>query len=202
MSSIAINPYLTTNPGGLFDVDTNGFTQGISWDNPSAYMYLEGGIFNPSSTVPLIGGIPIVENVAAENSNGRGPTIDIATTNASITGFSTFDRNYAAPQVPGSGIPLVYQGGSAMFYRFNPGHGVRIGVQVSSALAAALGGGSSIQQVSWNFTTGMLDVYNSTTGALPVKIVSGVNSNSKIVFYDSTTQTYSWSTGTAVMIEL
>ena len=200
MSSITINPYLTTNPGGLFDVDTNGFSQGFTWDNPSTYMYLEGGRFNPSSTVPMIGGVPIVENVAAENANGQGPTIDIATTNASITGFSTFDRNYAAPQVPGSQVPLVYAGGSAMFYRLN--RGARIALQVSAALAAALGGGSSIQQVSWNFTTNMLDVYNATTGALPVKIVSGVNSNSKIVAYDSTTQTYSWSTGTAVVVEI
>lgn len=200
MSSIAINPYLTTNPGGLFDVDTNGFSQGFTWDNPSTYMYLEGGLFNPASTVPLIGGIPIVENVATENNNGRGPTIDIASTNASITGFSTFDRNYAAPQVPGSGVPLVYQGGSAMFYRLN--RGARIALQVSAALAAALGGGSSLQQVSWNFTTGMLDVYSSTTGALPVKIVSGVNSNSKIINYNSTTQTYSWATGTAVVVEI
>ena len=92
MSSIAVNPYLTTNPGGLFDVDTNGFSQGFTWDNPSTYMYLEGGIFNPSATVQLIGGLPIVEIVASENGNGRGQTIEIATTNASITGFSTFDR--------------------------------------------------------------------------------------------------------------
>ena len=200
MSSIAINPYLTTNPGGLFDVDTNGFVQGFTWDNPSTYMYLEGGIFNPSSTAPMIGGIPIVENVASENNNGRGQTIDVATTNASITGFSTFDRNYAAPQVPGSSVPLVYAGGSAMFYRLN--RGARIALQCTSALATALGGGSSLQQVSWNFTSNMLDVYDSTTGALPVKIVSGVNSNSKIVSYDSTTQTYSWSTGTAVVVEI
>ena len=198
MSSIAVNPFLTTNPGGLFDVDTNGFSQGFTWDNPSTYMYLEGGIFNPSATVQLIGGLPIVEIVASENGNGRGQTIEIATTNASITGFSTFDRNYAAVQPPGSGVPLVYPGGSAMYYRL--GRGARLGLQVTSALAAALAGGSSIQQVSWNFTSNMLDVYNSTTGALPVKIVSGVNSNSKIVTYDSTNQTYSWTTGTAVVV--
>lgn len=198
MSSIAINPYLTTNPGGLFDVETNGLTQGFTWDNPSTYMYLEGGRYSSSATAQLVGGMPIVEDVANENSNGLGQTISLATSNAAITGFSTFDRNYAAPQVPGSAVPLVYPGGSAMYYRL--GRGARLAVQVSAALASALGGGSSIQQVSWNFTTNMLDVYDSATGALPVKIISGVNSNSKIVSYDSTTQTYSWTTGTAVVI--
>ena len=199
MSSVAFNPMVTSNAGsGSFLLKTDGIVQGTSWDNPAAYMFLESGKYsNASSTIPILGGFPVLASIGSEDSPNVGPTLTLATSGSpAFNGWSTFDRQFSGIQIPGQ-VPYTWPGMTANFYRTGVG-GVRLALQCSAALASALGTESESVAIYWNFTTNMLDT--SGTQLTGARVVSEVFSNAMVCTYDSGTSTYSWQTGTAVMV--
>lgn len=197
--SVQFNPVITTSPQNTFLVETQGYMAGLCLDDPISRMWLRSGPVSSSNTQPLWGGLPVELEVPALNTSHVGLNVLLSTTNATITGFTVFDQAYNGVIAPGSTAPQYGAGMSIAFYDL--GSRARLAVPVSSALASAAEGGSIIQQVSWNFTTNELDVYNSTTGALNVKILY-INSNSQTLTFDSTTGTLNWTAGDVAVIQL
>lgn len=196
--SVQFNPVVTTSPQNTFLVDTQGYMAGLTIDDPISRMHLRSGPVSSSNTQPLWGGLPIQVQVPPINSSRVGHPILLATTNATINGFTVFDQAYNGVTAPGSTAPQYGSGMSIAYYV--SGYQVRLAVPVSSALASSAEGGSISQQVSWNFTTNELDVYSSTTGALNAEVLE-INSNSLTLTYDSTTGTLNWTTGTVAIIQ-
>ena len=197
--SISFNPVVTTSPQNTFLVETQGYMAGLTLDDPVSRMWLRSGPVSSSNTQPLWGGLPVELEVPALNVSHVGLTVLLATTNATITGFSVFDQAYNGVTAPGSTAPQYGSGMSIAFYDL--GSRARLAVPVSSALSSAAEGGSIIQQVSWNFTTNELDVYSSTTGALNVKVLY-INSNSQTLTYSPTNGTLNWTAGSVAVIQL
>ena len=197
--SISFNPVVTTSPQNTFLVETQGYMAGLTLDDPVSRMWLRSGPVSSSNTQPLWGGLPVELEVPALNTSHVGLNVLLATTNATITGFSVFDQAYNGVTAPGSTAPQYGSGMSIAFYDL--GSRARLAVPVSSALSSAAEGGSIIQQVSWNFTTNELDVYSSTTGALNVKVLY-INSNSQTLTYSSTNGTLNWTAGDVAVIQL
>ena len=80
MAEISINPSLTTNAAGSFNVQSLGFIQGLARDDPAVRNELAGGYLDAAETVPMWGGVAIEELIAAVTES-RGPSIKRATTN-------------------------------------------------------------------------------------------------------------------------
>ena len=197
-NTISFNPYGTSSPQNTFLVDTQGYMAGLCLDDPISRMWLRSGIVSSSNTQPLWGALPVQLIVPALGSqNGLG--VLLASTNPEIAGFTVFDQGYNGVIATGSNAPQYGAGDSIPFYDF--GSRARIPVPVSSALASAAEGGEIIQQVSWNFTTNELDVYNSGTGALNVKVLS-IFSNSLTLTYNSTTGALNWTAGSVAVIQI
>lgn len=172
---------------------------GMSLDDPTARMWLETGSISSSNTQPLWGGLPVELQVPALNASRTGQIVLLAATNAEIEGFTVFDQAFNGVIAPGSTAAQYMVGMSIAFYKL--GTNRRIGVPVSAALAAAAEGGQITQQVSWNFTTQQLDVYNATTGALNAKVLE-INSNSQTLVYNSTNGTLNWTAGSVALIQI
>ena len=104
--------------------------------------------------------------------------------------------------VPGSNnAPVSGAGMTGMFVRF--GTNARVPLQATSALLNALGGSASDLQVSWNFTSGMLDVYNSGTGALAIREIRQYYATGcQVVTYNATTGQYEFTLGGAVVVRI
>ena len=83
---------------------------------------------------------------------------------------------------PQSRVPTSGSYGAINFFRF--GSNARIVVACSSTLAAAVVGGATNQQVSWDYTNQVLVAYDSVA-ALPVKVLTANVGNSKIVTYST-----------------
>jgi len=62
-AQISLQPMVTTNAAGLFNVNSAGFTQGDALDDPAVKFWLAGGVFSTAATVPLWGGVPIAETI-------------------------------------------------------------------------------------------------------------------------------------------
>lgn len=197
-NTISFNPFGTSSPQNTFLVDTQGYMAGLCLDDPSSRMWLRSGLVSASNTQPLWGALP-VELIVPALGTQSGLTVLLADTNPVIAGFTVFDQGYNGVIATGSNAPQYQAGMSIPFYDL--GSRARVPVPVSAALASAAEGGEIIQQVSWNFTTQELDVYNSTTGALNVKILN-IFSNSKTLSYNSTTGALNWITGSVAVIQL
>ena len=74
MAEISINPSLTTNAAGSFNVQSLGFIQGLALDDPAVRNELAGGYLDAAQTVPMWGGVAIEELIAAVTES-RGPSI-------------------------------------------------------------------------------------------------------------------------------
>ena len=79
------------------------------------------------------------------------------------------------------------------------GSGARIVVPVLSSLVNTLVGEAPNTQVSWDFTNNRIEAYSGGVGALPVQIET-LNTNSKIVAYNSDTGQTTWVDGGAVAV--
>lgn len=157
--NISINPMLTSNAAGSFNVESNGYVQGTAMPDPAVRFALAGGVLAAAETFPMWGGTLIFENIPLSTlSSAPGGGIGRATSILGATGISVFDQAYGAVNSPQSPVPLIGSGGQVNFYRFNSG--ARIAVACDPALAASLGGGLITQQVSWDFTNQQLIQYN------------------------------------------
>ena len=171
MSGITINPALTQNALGSFNVESVGFIQGQALDQPAIRNSLAGGILGPNETLPMWGGVGISEALSSGIGTGTipetgssgtlGGTITRATnvtanTAASLTGFSVFDQNYSAVNSPESPVPLSAPSMQVNFYRL--GSGARIAVAMAPGLVD-LRGNIITQKVSWDFVNQQLVPY-------------------------------------------
>jgi hypothetical protein len=195
--AITFNPALTTSPQNSFLLQTGGFVQGAFVDDPSSRMYLAGGVLG-AVTQPIWPGMAISESVPQVNANAGGGSVLLATAEANLTGFNVGNQNYNAIITPGNTVQQLSPGQTVMFFRL--GSGARIQVQCSSALVTAAEGGLINQQLAWDFTNQQLIPYVSGT-ALPVKLLE-LNSNSKVVSYNSGTGVVSWVAGSAAIIQI
>jgi hypothetical protein len=197
--TISINPSLTVAPPSSFLAQTKGFVQGLALADPVANQWLATGAIDSAVTQPLWGGIAITENVAAPGSGAAGNTLDLATTQVNVTGFTVFNRGYNMITTPGNTVQTASAGMSMPFFRL--GSNIRIPVKCSSALITAIESNPTNTQVQWDFTNQQLIPYASGT-ALNVKVVA-LDTNSKTVSYNSGTGAVTWvAPGNVALIQL
>lgn len=183
-ASITLNPMVTTNAGGLFNVNTAGYTQGDAMDDPAVKFWLSAGVVSSAASSPIWGGMPIQELIPAAASqpgtNILGGTVSLATAEANVTGICVFNQAQAGLTSPSSNAPLYGPGMSANFYRL--GSGARIPLRINPALIS-LDGSLITSQVSWDFTNNWITTYSAT--AFPVKILNISTTGNKFVSYAS-----------------
>jgi len=189
-SNISFNPLTTTNGLGSFSVQSDGYVQGVALDDPAIRNALAGGYLAAAETLPMWGGVAIMENIPPSTSDGAlGGAIQRADTNAHITGFSVFNQAHNWVTSPQSQVPSAGAGMTVPFYRL--GSGARIAVAIDPALVS-LDGGLITQQVSWDLTNQKIIAYSGGIGALACKILQINIGNSKTVTYDGVNNLVNW----------
>lgn len=194
--TISVNPSITIAPPSSFLVDTQGYTQGQMLSDPVARQWLLSGYIASSVAQVMWGGMGIEELVNTPPGLGIGNAIEIAASEAALTGFSVFNRAYSMIVTPGNTVQTASAGMSIAYYRL--GSNARIPVLCTAALITAVEGNPTNTQVAWDFTNQQLIPYASGT-ALPVKVVD-VNTNSKVVSYSGGVA--SWATGSVAIIQI
>jgi len=183
-ANITFNPVVTTNAFGSFNVQTAGYIQGMALDQPAVRFGLSGGLLSTAETLPMWGGLPIVESIPTVGTTSPRTELGgiitrataIGTTTAGITGWSVFDQQYAAINSPQSPVPLVGSLGQVNFYR--TGSGARIAVACDPALASAYGGAvNSASVYSWNFPGGFLQPYLASGATFVISSMTYATTN-------------------------
>lgn len=160
MQNMSINPVLTTNAPGSFNITSEGYIQGVALDDPASRNYLSGGVLADTETLPMWGGLPIIENVPGVVPGPNAALGGLITRSAAIstwTGFSVFNQAHHMVNSPQSPVPLALSRMGVHFYRI--GSNARIPVACSPSLVNADGNPIS-SQVSWDFVNGMLVPYS------------------------------------------
>ena len=168
VASLTFNPFLTTNAAGSFNIQSQGFWQGMSPDEPALRYVLRGGVLASTETVPMWGGVGIsvaVPGLVGGPDASLGGSITRATTLTKtsangLNGFSVFDQNYSAVNNPQSPVPLTGTYGQVNYYLL--GSGKSIVVKCSPNLVN-FEGQIITSQVSWDFANAQLEPYVSTT---------------------------------------
>ena len=200
-AQISLQPMVTTNAAGLFNVNSAGFTQGDALDDPAVKFWLAGGVLSTSATSPLWGGVPIAELIPTAQSgvysgdtqpgtDTLGSTIIQASTVTAPTGISVFNQAFQGITTPQSTAPLYSPGMSVNFYRF--GSGARIPLPCDASIVA-LAGSSITETVYWDTTNLRLTTTATSNFAVPCKILRISTSGNKIVNYNSGTGNANWS---------
>lgn len=161
---ISVNPVLTTNAAGLFNVQSRGMIQGVAMDDPAVRNQLAGGYV--AANAVIWGGMAINEKVPGTTPDpSLGPAI-IAAASATganaFTGFSVFNQAHHMANSPQSPVPLAGQYMSVNFYRF--GSLARIPVKCHPSLIT-LEGDIITTQVSWDFVNQQLVPFNAAWAA-------------------------------------
>jgi hypothetical protein len=205
--TISFNPFTTSSPQNTFLNPSFGYIQGTVYDDPTARLELMGGTLASAETIVMWGGRPITEQIdvnTAGNSDGLGPTVASATSQASCTGWCTFQQANSMVLIPGGAYPPVASVlNYVSFYRY--GSNARLAVACDPALVTSItGNGYSItsQALYWDVTNYRITL--TTTGgnwALPTttKLLNTNSTNSKIITYSASQA--SWTTGTAAIIQ-
>jgi len=193
-SSIALSPMLTTNAQGLFNVNSQGYTQGDAQDDPAVKFALAGGVYSAAATSPIWGGIPIQEFSPAASSqpgtNTLGSTISAATGSAAPTGILVYNQAYQGITTPQSTAPLFTPGMSVNYYRF--GSGARIPLVIEPA-SLTIEGQLISTTVYFDYTNNWVTVTQpGTQPALPVKVLNVSTTGNKTVSYSSGTGFANW----------
>ena len=149
-ANVSFNPLLTTNAYGSFSAYSDGYTQGVMMDDPSARFTLDGGPLSVNETLPMWGGVALYNDIPLGSTTGMalGTPLGRATMASQITGFSVINRATAWVTSPQSEAPSAGTGMTVPYVRM--GSNARVAVQCSSALAT-LSGGLINQPVSWDF---------------------------------------------------
>ena len=203
--NISFNPYVQTNAAGMFTIESDGLIVGTAYPDPVARFALAGGYLDAAETLLMFGGVGIAENISKERTTATadptrpdqalGPDIQRATATANLTGFSSFDQNYAAVNTPQSQVPTVGNGGLVNFYRL--GCGVRLALAIDPTLVT-LEGGLITQAVAWDFTNQKII---AGTG-FPGKILAIKSSNCMVPVYNSGTGYVTWNYNGAAAVVL
>lgn len=199
-SSITINPVLTTNALGSFNVSSEGYIQGAMLDDPVARYALAGGVLASTETLPMWGGVAISELIpgaAASPNPTQGTIVSRALTLSSqsagqLTGFSVFNQAHAFVSSPQSPVPLASPSMSVNFLRM--GSGARIAVAMDPSLIS-LEGQLITKNVSWDFVNQLLVPY---LGTLTISSGTYDNVTGKVVLTMSAPITFS--AGDAVIV--
>lgn len=191
---ISLNPMATTNAAGLFNVNSNGYTQGDAQDDPAVKFQLAGGVLATNAAQPVWGGVPVQEVIqsasAQPGTNTLGDILNLASGTVVPTGICVFNQAFQGITTPQSNVPLYSPGMSINFYRF--GSGARIPL-VCDAGVVGLGGSAITTTVYYNYTTGVVTTTNpGAQAALPVKIVGISPNGNKTVSFNSGTNTANW----------
>ena len=200
-AQISLQPMVTTNAAGLFNVNSAGFTQGDAQDDPAVKFALAGGVLSTSATTPLWGGVPIAETIPTAQTgfytgdtqpgtDTLGSTLVQATASIAPTGISVFNQAFQGITTPQSNAPLYSPGMSANFYRF--GSGARIPLPCDASVVA-LAGSSIVETVYWDVVNFRLTTTSTDNFAVPCKILRISTSGNKIVSYDGMTGNANWS---------
>ncbi|GGA00403.1 hypothetical protein [Dyella caseinilytica] len=203
MSGISLNPMVTSQPFGTFDVTTQGYYQGDFVDDSSSYQYLDAGQIASSVTQPIWGGMAITETLSSAGEGNLGNQLTLASAAGNVTGITTFLKNGSAIITAGaSNVPQVQASMTANFFRF--GSNARLKVAVLNSYVATLEGGAINQTLYWDPALQQLTA-EGTSGAfaLPAttKVIS-VNTNSKVVSYNSGTGAVTWESGAVAIISI
>ena len=206
--TISFNPFGTSTPQNTFLNPTQGYVQGLVYDDPTARLELMGGQLASSETVVMWGGRPVTEQnnvTAAGASDGLGPQVASAVSQATTTAWSVFTQAASMVLIPGGAYPPVASVGNYVaFFRY--GSNARVMVACDPALITTISGaGDSItsQALYWDVTNYRITL---TTGggnfALPTstKLLSTNSTNSKIITYSSPQA--SWAQGSAAIIQI
>jgi len=203
MAGITLNPMTTTQPYGTFATTTHGYYQGDFVDDSSSYQWLAGGQIATSVTQPIWGGMAITETVSAIGEGLLGNQITLASSQGNVTGITVFTKNSAAILTAGaSNVPQLQASMTVNFFRF--GSQARIKVSVLGSLVASLEGGAINAPLYWDPALQQLTA-SGTAGAfelpLTVKVLS-VQTNSKVVTYNSGTGVVAWANGAVAVIQI
>lgn len=192
-ANLAFNPYVQTSAAGMFTIESDGFIVGTAMPDPATRFALAGGWLASTETLPMFGGVGISENIPNEPSATPHPVVPLggsiarATAETNLTGFSVFDQNYAAVNMPQSPVPQVGSGGLVNFYRL--GSGARVALAIDPTLIT-LEGGLINQQVSWDFTNQKIIAFATT--ALSVKILQIKSTGCMVPTYNAGTGFVTW----------
>lgn len=159
VANIQVNPNLTTNASGTFNVSSAGYIQGTALNDPAVRNQLSGGILGPNETLPMWGGVAVNNTVAPVGSASNLPSSSLGgyvtrATNVTagavgqITGFSVFDQASSMINTPQSPVPLTPSSGYVSWYGL--GSLARIAVAVDPSLVSQYGTSISTQ-LSWDF---------------------------------------------------
>lgn len=167
ISGVPFNPYGTTNAAGSFSVQSAGYVQGVYQDEPAVRYSLASGTLSASATLPLWGGVPISESIAASTADATmGGSIIQASSIANITGFSVFNNAYSMVGSPSSPVPLAASAGASVAF-FRMGCGIRIPVAMDPSLVS-LDGSLITSQVSWDFNNQVLQPFDAATATVSI----------------------------------
>jgi hypothetical protein len=204
-AQISLQPMATTNAAGLFNTNSNGFTQGDALDDPAVKFALSGGVFSTDATTPLWGGVPITELIPTlqngyysqpqPGTDSLGGTIIQADGDAyEATGICVYNQAFSGITTPQSTAPLFSPGMSVNFYRF--GSGARIPLPCDASIVALDGATIATTPIYWNPTTNLLTTTSGGAFAISVKVLRTSTANNKLVSYDGMAGTANWtSTG-------
>ncbi|WP_455387433.1 hypothetical protein [Petrachloros mirabilis] len=200
MANISFNPALTSQPQNSFQLQTQGFIQGLTADDPVSRMYLMAGTVGSGVTQPVWGGMGVAVNVGGLPTGATpSQTITLATTTA-IQGFTVFDQAINMSIIPGNSVPVSTAGQSVAFYLF--GSKARVPLPVASAALTALETAATNVTLYWDTTAFNITTTSSgTTVALPAGVqILAVDANSKAVSYNSGTGATTWTYGQNVAL--
>ena len=181
-ANVSFNPALMTGAQNAFLLETQGWIQGITQDDPVSRMYLTSGILDSGISQIVWGGMGIIYNTAQlATDNRQGPDIKLATS-SSISGFTVFDQAISMTQTPGNTVPTAVAGQSIAFYTF--GSKARIPLPLASGVISNLEGVVPTTQLYWDATNFNITTTSSGNVALPAGVLLlAVNANSKVVSY-------------------
>jgi hypothetical protein len=210
-AQISLQPMQTTVANGLFNTNSNGYTQGDTLDDPAVKFQLAGGILSTSATSPLWGGVPIAEIIPTLNTgyyagdkqpgtDTVGGTVIQATASTAPTGIAVYNQAFNGITTPQSTAPLYSPGMTVNFYRF--GSGARIPLPCDASIVA-LAGSSIVETVYWDTTNLLLTTTSTSNFAVPCKILRLSVANNKLVSYSSVTGNANWtSTGNIAVVQI
>lgn len=166
------SPYQTSSFQNTFGNPLQGsvgYFQGFARDNPATQYQLSAGKLNPGAALPMIaGGVAITTLLSTQPGNSLGATIQQAT--SVINGFSVFDQQASAICDPQSPVPLIYPGGSVNYYPLKSN--AIFAVAIDSTFAATLLGGSTSQQLSWDFNQQKITAYEASGGTIAITSIT------------------------------
>ncbi len=182
MANISFNPALMTGAQNTFLLESQGWVQGLTQDDPVSRMYLSSGILDSGITQPVWGGMGIIVDTAQlATDNRQGPDLKLATS-TSIQGFTVFDQATSMIQTPGNTVPTAVAGQNAAFYSF--GSKARIPLPLASGIITALEGVPINTQLYWDPVNFNITTTSTSNIALPAGVLLlAVNANSKTVSY-------------------